>query len=447
LFGRAEELALLLRRWEQARSGSGKVILISGEPGIGKSRLTREFRGRISEDECSPLVFSCAPHRQHSAYYPIAEYLERAAGFRHTDNDTSRWEKLQTLLQRSGTIPDDIALLVDLLSLKTTASVPDLTPRRRRELTMEALVGPMVSAGKHRPALTVFEDVHWIDPTSREVLDRLIDRIADLPMLLIVTYRPEFVPPWSTWPHVTTVVLNALDRSAAADMVERIAGGVMAETACRQIVDRADGVPLFIEEVTRAALEVSGDAVPKTPSQASAVVPATLKGSLTARLDRLGAIAREVAQAGAAIGREFSHDLLAAIAGLHEDALGSALRLLEDAELVDRRGVAPDAMYSFRHVLLRDAAYGTLLRGARRGLHARIVEAIVRLRPEAAQREPQLLALHYTGAGLAEPAIGYWRRAGERSVEQFANQEAVGYFERALELVAALPPGRGAGSI
>jgi AAA ATPase domain len=224
LFGRAEELALLMCRWEQARSGAGKVILISGEPGIGKSRLIREFRARISEDEYSPLVCSCAPHRQHSAYHPFAEYLERAAGFQHADNDESRHEKLQALLQQSASAPGDTALLADLLSLKTAASIPDLAPRRRRERTIEVLSGHFVTTAKHRPALMVFEDAHWIDPTSREVLDGLVDRVADLPMLLIVTYRPEFVPPWSTRAHVTTVVLNALGRSAAAEMVEQIAG-------------------------------------------------------------------------------------------------------------------------------------------------------------------------------------------------------------------------------
>jgi hypothetical protein len=215
----------------------------------------------------------------------------------------------------------------------------------------------------------------------------------------------------------------------------------MSEAVCGQIVDRADGVPLFIKEVTRAVLEVGGDVVPKATFPGSAAVPATLHASLTARLDRLGAIAREVAQTGAAIGREFSHDLLAAIAGLHENALGSALRRLEDAQLIHRRGLAPEAMYSFRHILLRDASYSTLLRELRRALHARIAAAIIRLRPEVAEREPQLLALHYAGAGLAELAIRYWQQAGEHRVAQFANREAIGHFERALELVEAVPPG------
>jgi predicted ATPase len=306
---------------------------------------------------------------------------------------------------------------------------------------MEALVGYLVAATKHRAALMVFEDAHWIDPTSHEVLDQLIDRIANLPMLLIVTYRPEFTAPWSTRAYATTIMLNALARAAAAEMVEQIAGRVMPEAVCSQIIDRADGVPLFIEEVTRAAVEVGGDAVPRSALLPSASVPTTLYASLTARLDRLGATARQVAQAGAAIGREFEHDLVAAIAGLPDDALGCALRWLEDAQLIHRRGAPPEATYSFRHVLLRDAAYSILLRESRRALHTRIAEAIMRLRPEAAEREPQLLALHYTMAGLAEEAIGYWRLAGERSVAQFANREAIGHFERALELVEALPPG------
>ncbi len=273
------------------------------------------------------------------------------------------------------------------------------------------------------------------------MLDQLIDRIANLPILLIVTYRPEFIAPWSTRAYATTIMLNALDRAAAAEMVEQIAGRVMPEAVCSQIIDRADGVPLFIEEVTRAAVEVGGDAVSRSAFLPSASVPATLYASLTARLDRLGATARQVAQAGAAIGREFEHGLLAAIAGLPDDALGCALRWLEDAPLIHRRGAPPEATYSFRHVLLRDAAYSILLREPRRALHTRIAEAIMRLRPEAAEREPQLLALHYTMAGLAEPAIGYWQRAGEQSVVSFANREAVGYFERALELVKALPSG------
>ncbi len=447
LIGRDEELELLVRRWRRAASGEGQIVLISGEAGIGKSRLVAALQEAIaaSEEKCERLEWFCSPHHRDSALHPVIARLERNAGFVREDAPEVRLAKLEALLAAGGRTPEEFGLIADLLGVPTGGRYPrlDLSPQLRRERTLGALLRRVEALANSRPVLGILEDAHWADPTTLELLDLLAARLDSLSLLLVVTFRPEFRPPWAGQAHVTELRLSRLGRRDKAALVEQVAGGAGAlpQELVEEIVERTDGVPLFIEELTRAALEAGGEAELQAALPAAAAVPATLYTSLAARLDRLGATARQVAQAGAAIGREFGHDLLATIAGVSDDALRSALQRLEDAELIHRRGVPPEATYSFRHVLLRDAAYGMLLREPRRGLHARIAEAILRLRPEAAEREPHLLAWHYTGAGLAEVAIGYWRRAGERSLAQFANREAIGYFERALELIETLPLG------
>jgi class 3 adenylate cyclase/tetratricopeptide (TPR) repeat protein len=446
LIGREEELELLVRRWRRAASGEGQIVLISGEAGIGKSRLVAALQEAIaaSGDNCERLEWFCSPHYRDSALHPVIARLERAAGFMHEDAPEVRLAKLEASLAAGHPTPEEFSLVADLLGVPTRGRHPrlDLSPQLRRERTLGALLRRAEALANAQPVLGVLEDRHWADPTTLELLEMLAARVESLRLLLVITNRPEFCTPWAGQARVTELRLNRLGRRDKAALIEQVAGGAgtLSPEVVEEIAERTDGVPLFIEELTKAAVEAGGEANLQA-FPAAAAVPATLYTSLTARLDRLGAAARQVAQASAAIGREFDHDLLAAIAGVPRDAFESALRRLEDAELIHRSGVPPEATYSFRHALLRDAAYGMLLRDPRRALHARIAEAIARLRPEAAEREPQSLAWHYAGAGLAERAIGYWRRAGERSVAQFANREAVGYFQRALQLIEVLPPG------
>jgi class 3 adenylate cyclase len=447
LIGRDEELELLVRRWRRAASGEGQIVLISGEAGIGKSRLVAALQEAMaaSGEECERLEWFCSPHHQDSALHPIITRLERAAGIVREDTPEERLAKLETLLRAVDPTPDELGLIADLLGVPTGGQHPrpDLSPQSRRERTLDALIRRVEALANRRPVLGVLEDAHWADPTTLELLDLLAGCVDGLALLFVVTHRPEFRAPWAGQAYVTELRLSRLGRRDKAALVEQVAGGpgTLQPEIVAEIVERTDGVPLFIEELTRAALEAGGVMGLQPAFAAGAIVPATLHASLTARLDRLGATTRRVAQAGAAIGREFGHDLLAAIAGLPEEALESALQRLEDAELIHCRSVPPEAIYSFRHVLLRDAAYGMLLREPRRALHVRIAEAILRLHPDAAEREPHLLARHYTGAGLAELAIEYWRRAAEQSVTRFANREAIAYFERALDLVEALPTG------
>lgn len=451
LIGRAEELGLLLRHWRQAQAGAGRVVLLRGEAGIGKSHLVAALQAALAAEEQGALVLYCSPQHTDSALRPVIARLERAAGLAPGDAPEARLTKLEALLCPLDPPPEDVALLAELLAVPTLGRWPvlDLTPPRRRERLLDALLRRVRALAARRPVLVVVEDAHWADPTTRELLDLLVAAAPGMALLLVVTHRLEFgVEAWLGQPQVTLLSLNRLALAEHAALLRRIAGGkaLPAEVEAA-ILARTDGVPLFVEEVGRAVLEsgllreeaerwVLEEPLP------SLAVPATLQASLVARLDRL-ASAREVAQAGAVIGREFAHDLLATLCRLPEARLSEALAQLEGAELVQRRGAPPDAVYAFKHALVQEAAYGTLLREHRRALHARAAEAIARLRPEVADREPELLAQHCDRAGLAEAAVGHYRHAGERSVARFANHEAIGHFQRALDLLESLPPDEG----
>jgi len=448
LIGREEELDLLLRRWRQACSGEGRVVLLRGEAGIGKSRLTAALREQLAEEAHESLILYCSPQHTDSALRPVIARLERSAGLLPGDAPEVRLMKLEALLTPLAPPAEDVALIAELLAIPTLGRWPalDLTPQRRRERLLEALLRRLRALAARRPMLAVLEDAHWADPTTRELLDLMIAAAPGTALLLVVTYREEFdAGAWLGLPQVTLLQLNRLGQAEHAALLRRVLGGKMLPAAVEaEILARTDGVPLFLEEVAKAVLEsglLREEAdrwVLRRPLPPLAV-PATLQASLVARLDRLASV-QEVAQAGAVIGREFAHDLLAAICRLPEAQLHRALAKLEGAELVQRRGTPPEATYTFKHALVQDAAYGTLLRERRRELHLRAAEAIGRLRPEAAEREPQLLAWHYTRAGLADPAIQYWRRAGERSIARFANREAMGHFRQAFELLEGLAP-------
>ena len=405
-------------------------MLLSGEAGIGKSRLTAALLERLATEPHTRLRYFCSPQHTDSAFYPIIGQMERAAGLAHDDKPQAKLDKLDAVLAQTSTSIQDAALFAEMLSLPNDGRYPalDLTPEQRRQRTLEALTSQLAGLASQHPVLMIFEDVHWIDPTSLEALGRTVDRIKTLPALLIVTFRPEFNAPWAGQSHVTSLTLNRLGEREAAAIIARLVGNkelpadVMAE-----IVERTDGIPLFVEEMTKAVLEAESEGAARrtaaaVPSPALAV-PASLHASLMARLDRLGP-AKEVAQIGAAIGREFSHALLAAVVRKPEAELGSALDRLIEAGLLFRQGVPPHATYLFKHALVQDAAYGTLLREPRRALHARIAETLESQFAEIAESQPELLARHCTEAGLIEKAAGLWGKAGQRSLARSALVEA-----------------------
>jgi class 3 adenylate cyclase/predicted ATPase/tRNA A37 threonylcarbamoyladenosine biosynthesis protein TsaE len=446
LLGREEELDLLLRRWSKAKCGEGQVVLLSGEAGIGKSRLTAALLERLATEPHTRLRYFCSPQHTDSAFYPIISQLERAARLAHDDTAQAKLDKLDTLLAKSFTSPQDVALLAEMLSLPNDGRYPtlELAPQQRRQRTLEALTTQIEALAQRSPVLMIFEDAHWADPTSVEAFGRAVDRIRALDVLLIVTYRPEFEPPWIGQPHVTTLTINRLGQREIAAMIDGVTGNKPLLASIKQdIVERTDGIPLFIEEMTKAVLEASGQedaerAITSIPAP-SLAVPASLHASLMARLDRLGS-AKELAQIGAVIGREFSHALLAAVARKEEGTLEAALDRLRGAGLLFRQGAPPHATYLFKHGLVQDAAYSTLLRERRRALHARIAEVLETQFPEVAESRPELVARHCTEAGLVEKSAAFWAKAGRRSLARSALVEAEAHLTRALAQIAGLPP-------
>jgi class 3 adenylate cyclase len=447
LVGRDEELDVLLRRWQQARAGEGRVVLLSGEPGIGKSRLSAALSQAICDGPHTRLRYFCSPYHQDSALHPFILQLERAAGFARDDTVEEKLGKLRELIAPDTQGDDEFELVAELLSLPNSAADLNLSPQRRREMLFEALLHQLEGLARNRPVLMVFEDAHWIDPTSRELLHLVLDRVSRLPVLLLITFRSELQHAWSG-PHVTTLLLNRLDGRDGATLVERLAGSTgLSHDIVDEIVDRADGVPLFVEELTKAVLE-SGErdngvaAVLAASPLPNLAIPATLHASLIARLDRLGPIAKEVGQVGAVLGREFGYDLIEQVTQRPAAELRLGLDRLAEAGLLFCRGLAPQSSYLFKHALVQDAAYGTLLRARRQELHARIAKVLEDQFPEIIDNQPEILAHHFTQAGLVEPAIQFWRRAGARSIAQSAHAEAAAQFRSALDLMGKLPPGQ-----
>jgi class 3 adenylate cyclase len=383
LIGRDEEIDLLLRRWARTKAGDGQVVLVSGEAGLGKSRIAAALEERLQAEPHTRLRYFCSPYYQDSALLPFVDQLGRAAGFARDNPPASRLEKLETLLARAELPDEDVALLADLLSLPGSERhpLPNLGPQRKKERTLEALIRQLEGLAHRQPVVMVFEDAHWIDPTSRELLDLTVEHVRSLPPLLVVTFRPEFQPPWTGQPQVTMLALNRLDRRVRISLATQIAGGkALPDAVINQIADRTDGVPLFVEELTKSVLE-SGllreerDRYALDGALLPFAIPTTLHDSLMARLDRLASV-RHMAQIGAAIGPEFPYSLLHAVSRLPEDELRAALGRLVASELVFQRGAPPDAAYSFKHPLVQDAAHGSLLRGSRQQLHAQIAEAL-----------------------------------------------------------------------
>jgi class 3 adenylate cyclase/predicted ATPase len=446
LVGRDEEIDLLLRRWAQAKAEEGQVVLVSGEPGLGKSRITAAFEERLRTERHLRLRYFCSPYRQDSALFPFIDQFGRASGSAPNDPAASRLGKLEALLARTATPDEDVAFLADLMSLPGSErhKLPNLSPRQKKERTLEALIRQLEGLACRRPVVMILEDAHWIDPTSRELLDLTVERVRSLPVLLIVTFRPEFQPSWIGQPHVTLLALNRLDRRDRTALVTQIAGGKpLPDEIVAQIVERTDGVPLFVEELTKSVLESEllreeGDHYVFDRPLPTLAIPTSLHASLTARLDRL-ASARQVAQIGAAIGRWFRYTLLRAVSGLPDNELQASLARLVASELVFESGAAPDAIYTFKHVLVQEAAYGSLLRNSRQRLHGQIAEALEVHFPEMRENQPEVLARHYVAAGLAEKSVFYWSKAAQRSAARSAMAEAAAQFQKALDQLKFLP--------
>jgi class 3 adenylate cyclase len=447
LVGREEEIDLLLRRWEHAQRGEGSVVLISGEPGIGKSRIAQAVVERLSAEPYTRLRFFCSPHHQDSALYPSIAQLERAASFRRDYTDEQRLDKLEAVLaQGTNDLGETVPLLAELLSIPTGDRYPppNLTPQKRKEKTLWALLAQLERLATRQPVLMVFEDIHWIDPTSRDLLDMIVERVPVLPVLLIITFRTEFAPPWVGVPHVTLLSLSRLPPSQRREMISYVTGGkALPKEVADQVVDRTDGVPLFIEELTKAVVESrvltdAGDRYTMAGPLPPLAIPTSLNASLLARLDRLASL-REVAQIGAALGRQFSHELISAVAAMPQQKLDDALTQLVRAELIFRRGTAPEAEYTFKHALVQEAAYSTLLRSRRQQLHARIIKALESQFPEIVVAQPQVLAQHCAEANLDDKAVGYWLEAGQRAVQRAAMMEAEAQIRKGIGLLSSLP--------
>ena len=446
LIGRDEEIDLLLRRWKRVITDGGQVVLISGEAGIGKSRIALALQEQLDNKSYLPIGYFCSARHCQSPFYPIVRQIEHAAGFTRDDEAGIKLAKLSNWA--GSTFKNvDLALLGELLSLpamKQSADTRGLTPQRKRELTLQALVRLIEGRAQRRPVLLIFEDIQWIDPTSGELLDLAIDRIRRLPVLLLVTFRSEYQPPWGGQSHVTMLTLNRLDPHDSAALVKRIGGDDLPNDITAEIVERTDGIPLFIEEATRAIIERgrqsggNGYVLSSSPSLPLGV-PATLHSSLMARLDRLGAVAKEVSQIGAVLGREFSFEPLRAIWKTNEADLREALERLSEAGILWSRGTAPFSHYAFKHALLQEAAYGTLLRRARQELHSQAADALISRSDKGASAAAEVIAHHLQFAGRSAEAIIHWRKAGERAVQQAANREAVGHLRRALSLLEVQP--------
>jgi class 3 adenylate cyclase/tetratricopeptide (TPR) repeat protein len=441
LVGRERELALIHDCWALARAGQGRVVLLQGEVGIGKSRMVEAARRHAADTPHAHTAWYCGPNQTDSALRPVTRQLARAAAFEQGDTAASRHEKLSRLLAHSGAIePVNLAVLADLLGIPPPpgTEIETMTPEKRKEVTLDTLLALLGRAAGRTPALFVFEDAHWSDSTSLELLDRAIGAAIERPWLFIVTARPDYQPPWLGRDHVVHIRLGRLDRGEAERICINLGAEAMLPAATvRQIVTRCDGIPLFVEEMTKSVLEATA-AAPALGGAAAVAIPDSLKDSLVARLDRLGP-ARRIANLGAAIGRRFSYELLAAVADQPEATLRRTLRELTLSGLVERSGVAPASRYLFKHALIRDAAYDSLLKRERQALHGQIATALRERFPQTSAAEPELLAYHLTEAGAIAEALPLWMEAGRRDASRAAHVEAVGHLQTARDLLRRLP--------
>ena len=445
LVGRSQELALLMERWEQAKAGEGQVVQLLGEPGIGKSRVLESLRERLADEPYTRVRYFCSPYHSNSALHPITAQLARAAAFERDDDPATKLAKLERLLERAGQRPSEaVPALAALLGVPVgdRFELPDLTPRRQKALTFEVLLEHLAGLAARQPVLILYEDLHWVDPTTLELLDLVVGRIEQQRVLVVATCRPEWAPRWVGHPNVSLLSINRLSRAQTAAIVDGLTQGRPLPVAIReQILARTDGVPLFVEELTRTVLEsdlLGEGAAGLGGTLPPLAIPATLQDSLMARLDRLAPV-KEVAQTGAVIGREFSFELLAAVSPLPRDELSHALDQLVAADLVFQRGTPPEATYVYKHGLVQDAAYGSLLRSRRQVLHARIAAALEKQVAEPIGVQPEVVAHHWANAGLPDRAIDHWARAGQHALGRSATSEALAHFNAALVELGKLP--------
>jgi class 3 adenylate cyclase/predicted ATPase/ABC-type transport system involved in cytochrome c biogenesis ATPase subunit len=454
LVGRAAESALLFDRLREAWAGAGQIILLSGEAGIGKSRLAAQLATDVANEPHTRLRYQCSPYHRDSVLHPFVVQLGRAARLAAEDPAEAQLDKLEAILAPAR-IAETAPLFASLLSIPTGERYPPfaLSAAQQRRLTLAALLDQLEALARQKPVLMLFEDAHWADATSFEVLDLTVERIRALPVLVLITFRPEYEAPWTGLSHVTSVALDRLTPAEVETLAEHVAGRPLPAEVTAQIVAKTDGVPLFVEELTKTVLE--GGLLVAEPQGwhldrplPPFAIPATLQDSLAARLDRLAPV-KEIAQIGAAIGREFSYPLLRAVAGRDEAALRAALTQLEDAELLFRSGAPPDARYTFKHALVQDTAYETLLRSRRQILHRQIADVLRGEFAAVAAAEPEVVAHHLTQAGLDEPAIEWWGKAGDQALRRSAFKEAAAHLGKAIELadkLAATAPGAAPGS-
>lgn len=444
--GRERELDVILDSWRSARAGRGQVVLLSGEAGIGKSRIAQALQEHLAKESHIRLRYNCSPRHTNSAFYPIITQLEATAGFAREDTVETRLDKLEAVLAQSSNVDATAKpLFAALLSLPTEQRYGplEMDAKAQKEATFAALAAQLDRLAARDPVAMYLEDAHWIDPTTLELFDRLVARIATVPILLIVTFRAEFEAPWARDDNVHRVALERLGPAQVARVIDGITGGRrMPDDVVAEIVAKTDGIPLFVEELTKALLESGllhddGTQFVVDGPLRDLMVPATLQESLLARLDRLAAV-KEVAQIGAALGRDFSHAVLDAVVGIPDAELRDALVQLEDAELLFRRGRPPEATYRFKHALVQDAAYQSMLRSTRAQLHKRIARVLQEQFADTADAAPDLLAHHLTEAGETETAIAAWRRAARRAIDMAADVEAAVHLRRALELLQGL---------
>lgn len=454
LVGREKEVGLLLERWEQVKEGMGQVVLLSGEAGIGKSRLVQALSEQVTQEGFVKVECRCSPYYQDSAFYPVVEHLQRLLRFRREDSPEEKLRKLEKTLERRGgfgshsslSLQEAVSLMASLLSLPLPERYPplSLSPQRQKQKILEVLLAWILKEAEQWPVLLIMEDLHWIDPTTLELLGLLLEQAPASRICVLLTFRPDFSPPWAVRAHVSRITLGRLTHRQVKTMVEKIAGGQALPTeVLQQVIAKTDGVPLFVEELTKMVLEsgllrAQEGRYELTGPLPPLAIPTTLQDSLMARLDRLATV-KEVAQLGATVGREFSYELLKAISPLDETHLQNGLAQLVEAELLYQRGFPPQTVYLFKHALIQETAYQSLLKSRRQQYHQKVAQVLEERFPETVSTEPELLAHHYTEAGLKRQAVTYWQKAGQRAVHRSANTEAIRHLTKGLDLLKTLP--------
>jgi class 3 adenylate cyclase len=449
LVGRDQETGLLFERWEQIQEGMGQVVLLSGEAGVGKSRLVQAMKEHVAQDPQAWLTpCQCSAYHRNSAFYPLVDVLERVVlQFERGDDPAKKLSRLEGfLVQYAIPLPEMVPLFADLFSIplddKYTPS--NLSPERQKQLIFQTILGVLLEIANRQPLLLVMEDLHWADPTTLEFLNLLVDQIPTTRIFALFTFRTDFSPPWSGRAHLTNLTLRRLTRKQVEIMIQHVAGGkALPAVVLEQIVKKTDGVPLFVEELTKMVLE-SGLLREKEEGYELAgplpplAIPATLQDSLMARLDRLASV-KEIVQLSAILGRDLTYEMLQAVSSLDEETLQQGLSQLVEAELLYQRGIPPKAIFTFKHALIQETAYQSLLRGTRQQYHQRIAGMLVGEFAETVATTPELVAHHYTEAGLGEQAVPFWQQAGQRAMERSANEEAIAHLTRGLDLLEELP--------